>query len=83
MRVTIKENAEAYPFLLSKVNLRIAIHDYKDFSLQDSEVKNLEESVAIFKKFKSWKLAARAMSLLAEIYKNEPETCLKWALSSE
>lgn len=60
MRATIKEKEEEYPFVLSKLTLRIALHDYHNFSLEDSEVKKIEDSVKIFQKFKSWKLVARA-----------------------
>lgn len=83
MKSTIKEKCEEYPFLISKINLRIASHNFYDFSLEDSEVANLEECVKVFEKFKSWKLAARTQLLLAKIYKNEPEQCLKWASFSE
>jgi hypothetical protein len=67
------EKADDYPFLLAKVNLRLALHDYHDFSLEDSEVKQLENAVVVFEKFKSWKLAARGLHLMSQIYKNEPE----------
>lgn len=73
------DKASNMKFLFSKISFVIMEYYVEKKQFSDVDIQNTKAAVKIFREYKSYKLEAKALIMLSELYENTPQDSLSYA----